>query len=112
MSDTDYTVRPSDAQWYYVAEIDLFGETDYIDGYASGDAPTLNGFQESRRCRHAWVAGMMYVDDEDVEAVNAVRPVECEACGRSYAERDKLPLSVLGWTVTPIGTPAGAEATA
>jgi hypothetical protein len=44
------------------------------------------------RCRHVWVAGMMYVHDEDVESVAAVRPVECERCevpfspGMQYAD--------------------------
>lgn len=43
-------------------------------------------------CRHVWVAGMMYVHDEDVEAVAAIRPVECERCevpfspGLQYAD--------------------------
>ena len=33
---------------------------------------------------HRWVAGMMYVHDEDVESVAAVRPVECERCEYVY----------------------------
>lgn len=31
-------------------------------------------------CRHRWVAGMMYVHDEDLVSVARVRNVECERC--------------------------------
>ncbi len=37
-------------------------------------------------CAHAWVAGMMNVHDEDVAAVAAARPVECERCGQTYGQ--------------------------
>lgn len=35
-------------------------------------------------CAHVWVAGMCYVDDEDVAAVAATRPVRCEKCDNAY----------------------------
>lgn len=35
-------------------------------------------------CRHSWTAGMLYVDDEDLETVSAVRAVECEKCETVY----------------------------
>jgi hypothetical protein len=47
-------------------------------------------------CRHSWVAGMMYVHDEDLATVAAVRTVECEHCdvtvgpGTSSLELDHL----------------------
>jgi hypothetical protein len=31
-------------------------------------------------CRHVWVAGMMYVHDEDLAGCAAARTVECERC--------------------------------
>jgi hypothetical protein len=31
-------------------------------------------------CQHVYVAGMMYVSDEDLAAVSAMRLVECERC--------------------------------
>ncbi len=37
-----------------------------------------------------WVAGMMYVNDEDVDAISRARYVECEHCGVSYAKHIKL----------------------
>lgn len=40
---------------------------------------------------HTWIAGMMYVNDEDVEAVAAVRTVECETCERVYRNGDEEP---------------------
>lgn len=35
-------------------------------------------------CSHVWVAGMCYVDDEDVAAIAAIRPVSCEKCDSVY----------------------------
>jgi hypothetical protein len=47
---TRYAVAPSDADWYYSATItrNVPGgtETDYVDGYASGERPTKHGYQE------------------------------------------------------------------
>ena len=107
MSDTVFDVSPTDAQWYFCAIVDVHGETTYFDGYASGEEPTLAAFQDSRRCLHAWVAGMMYVNDEDVADVAEVRPVECESCERTYADRDLDPLTVIEWEVKP--TPGNPE---
>jgi hypothetical protein len=34
---------------------------------------------------HSWTAGMMYVDDEDLEMVAASgRKIECEKCDKIY----------------------------
>lgn len=47
------------------------------------------------KCLHAWVAGMMYVDDMDVASVAEERaakglsPVECEKCERVYQPGDE-----------------------
>ena len=40
-------------------------------------------------CLHVWVAGLMYVTDEDVEAVAAARLVVCQKCEVKYQDRDK-----------------------
>lgn len=40
---------------------------------------------DGRICRHSWVAGMMCVADEDLDAVSQVRPVECERCEVVYS---------------------------
>lgn len=48
-----------------------------------------------KACRHSWVAGMMYVSDEDVASVaeeraaKGIRPVECETCEKVYAPGDE-----------------------
>lgn len=34
---------------------------------------------------HTWVAGMMYVHNEDVATIARNRLVECEKCGISYS---------------------------
>ncbi len=118
MSETTrFDVDPQQADWYWCLGIDLFGETDYVDGYAAGDRPTLADIQNHKRCRHSWTAGMMYVHDEDVEYVakNAApsQPVECEKCEATYAQRDRDPFKVLEWEVraTPHGAHADAEPT-
>lgn len=41
-------------------------------------------------CLHAWVAGMMYVDEQDLDWVARARAkwgetVECEKCDMTYA---------------------------
>lgn len=101
---TQFNVAPSDAEYYYcVAYTDITGEFDYVDGYASGDEPTIDSLQDHARCNHSWEAGMMSVHAEDVMAVAAVRRVECGKCGRSYADRDALPLDVIEWEVKPTG---------
>ncbi len=52
--------------------------------------------------RHTWVAGMMYVNDEDVAGVAEERArqvaagtssslVECETCGKTYESGDEWP---------------------
>lgn len=38
--------------------------------------------------KHSWVAGMMYVHEEDVASIARNRHVECEKCEISY-ESDK-----------------------
>lgn len=106
---TTFDVDPQQADWYYCAVIKVFGETDYVDGYASGDEPTQEGLQEYSRCRHVWMGGMCYVDDEDVEAVAAEARVECERCDATYHTRNDRrfvkPLKILEWEVkaTPHG---------
>ncbi len=109
MSDkTRFGVSPQEADWYYCAVIDRFGETGYIDGYAAGARPTRSALQEHSKCRHSWVAGMMAVSDEDVESVAAARPdVKCEKCDRSYRLRDAKPLKILEWEVK--ATPRSAH---
>ncbi len=104
---TAFDVPPNTADWYYCAIIDRHGETDYVDGYATGDKPTRTALQEHSRCAHSWEAGMMAVDGADVEAVAAARPVECGKCGCTYSQRDHKPLKILEWTVNPTpGSPA------
>ena len=46
----------------------------------------LNGGidKDDMRRSHVWLAGMAYVDPEDVEEVASVRPVECEGCEDGY----------------------------
>lgn len=44
----------------------------------------LGGDEDDEECRHSWVAGMMHVHDEDLDAVAAVRQVECEYCEAIY----------------------------
>lgn len=99
MNDTDAVTRfgadPNTADWYYCAVIERFGETDYVDGYATGERPTRTALQDYSRCLHQWEAGMMIVDDEDAESVAATRPVNCGKCDRSYADRDKNPLKII-----------------
>jgi hypothetical protein len=64
-----YSFNVTVAEWAYM-------HVDEIDELA--DALT--------DCRHSWVAGMMYVSDEDVAAVAAV---ECEQCERVYQPGDE-----------------------
>jgi len=41
---------------------------------------------------HVWVAGIMYVDSEDVAVVAETRRVECTRCGHAYpCAHDCLP---------------------
>lgn len=111
---TQFSVAvPSRADWYWSVVFVSHGETDYVDGYASGDRPTLADVQEYMRCRHEWVAGMCYVADEDAESVAAVRPLSCEKCDRPYSLRDALPLpNVVEFNAeaTPHGRHAGEAA--
>lgn len=51
---------------------------------ALDDPPTIIDARGTPPCRHRWVAGMMYVHDEDVAAVAAIRPVVCEKCDAPY----------------------------
>lgn len=37
-------------------------------------------------CCHVWVAGMLYVADEDLITVSSRRSVECEECGVLFDE--------------------------
>lgn len=46
-----------------------------------------------RQCLHAWVAGMVYVDTEDLFGVYELRnprgeTIECEKCDLVYDPRD------------------------
>ena len=57
------------------------------------DQPVCMGdcFFECRcwtECKHSWVAGMMYVHDEDLDDVAAVRKVECEKCDKVYVPNE------------------------
>jgi len=109
--DTETNIRfgvsPQQADWYFCAVIDLHGETDYVDGYTAGDKPTQEDLQHNHRCRHSWVAGMMYLSDDDAEAIAATRKVECEKCERIYADRDRERYTILEWTCE--ATPHGAH---
>lgn len=106
---TSFDAAPREADWYYCAVITTpSGNTDYIDGYATGDKPDLAAFHEHSRCLHAWVAGMCYVSDEDVESIAATRHVECEKCEATYATRDANRFTVIEWQV--LATPHGAHA--
>ncbi len=97
-------VAPTVAQWYYCATVeDALGETTYVDGYATGEQPTPDTLQGYAACAHQWVAGIMSVHPEDVDAVATMREVECDRCGRPYAERDRSALTIIGWEVTPTG---------
>lgn len=50
MEETTYGVNPNEADWYYCAVItqDVPGgtETDYVDGYVSGEEPTREGWKQ------------------------------------------------------------------
>lgn len=106
---TRFGVAPSEADWYYCATYAFHGETDYIDGYATGEAPTVEALRESMRCTHSWTAGMCYVSEEDIPtAVEEGWRLECERCDSTYANRDALPrLDVLEWEVS--ATPHGSH---
>lgn len=52
---------------------------DRVDGKES--EPIVN---EPRECEHSWVAGLMYVHDEDLDAVAKIRPITCERCDAVY----------------------------
>lgn len=102
MSDaTVYGVAPNESDWYYCANIDRFdGETDYMDGYATGDRPTITSWTASLECApHSWVGGMMYVSDEDLDAVSAVREVTCERCDTVYGKAWRPSFKVIEWQV-------------
>lgn len=99
---TTFVTSTQNAEFYWCATINLFGETDYTDGYAIGDEPTQDDVQEACRCHHSWTAGMMMVHDEDVESVAELRDVNCEKCDKSYADRDALPLDIIEFEVTEI----------
>ena len=77
-----------------------------MDGYATGDRPTLVEFREHYECRHSYVAGMMCVSDEDLEYVAKSRTVECERCDHVYGTPVE-PIKVLEWETAP--TPHGAH---
>jgi len=111
MSGVIFGVAPSEADWYYCAVVNThYGETDYVDGYATGDEPTVDALRESMRCEHSWVAGMCYVSTEDIPlAIEEGWRLECERCDSTYANRDALPrLDVLEWQVS--ATPRGQHA--
>jgi hypothetical protein len=103
--ETRFDVAPAQADWYFCAIIDRHGETDYVDGYASGARPTRTALQDHKRCRHSWVAGMMHVHDEDVESVAATRAVTCDKCDCRYVDRNARPFKIIEWEVkrTPRG---------
>lgn len=108
-SATEFGVAPYTADWYYCAIVEWRGretDTDYIDGYASGSAPTIKGLREFTACRHVWVGGMCYVHEEDLAAVAASgRRIECENCDAVYGEKEPQRFKVLEWEVkaTPHG---------
>jgi hypothetical protein len=59
-----------------------------FDGYVW----SVDWTDEPTTCRHSWVAGMMYVHDEDLDAVYAARSargetIECERCEAVYTPR-------------------------
>jgi hypothetical protein len=46
--------------------------------------------QDQQECQHAWVAGMMYVHEEDLDYVAQVRQVECEKCELIYQSQTEV----------------------
>ena len=43
-----------------------------------------------REWSHAWVGGMCYLSDEDVEEAAKHRPVHCERCGAQYRPGEEI----------------------
>lgn len=41
----------------------------------------IEGWAVARLCTHSWVAGLMYVNTQDLISVAATRTIECETCG-------------------------------
>src|SRR5574341_560762 len=62
----------------------------WSDGDDDESDYAIEGWAVARYCGHVWIAGMMYVHEEDLGAVASVRRVECERCeyvpvaGRDY----------------------------
>jgi len=106
IGDTTFGVNPQTADWYYCLIVEMLGETDYLDGYATGKRPTRATAKEAHQCRHSWVAGMMYVHEEDLDTVSAERPVTCEQCDAVYGRRNPPLFKVLEFEVN--ATPQGA----
>jgi hypothetical protein len=97
--DTTFGVPPDTADWYYCAVIERpDGETDYIDGYATGAEPTRSGLREHAACQHSWVGGMMHVHEEDLKKSAATRKVECEKCNLIYGQKEQPAFRILEWT--------------
>ena len=106
-TETTYGVAPNTADWYYCAVVDYgTGDSDHIDGYATGPRPTVRGLRAHTACRHSWVSGMCKVHEEDLESVSASRPVTCERCDLVYGCKPKPLFQVLEWEVK--ATPQGA----
>jgi len=97
---TRFGVAPNESSWYYCAIVDYgAGETDYLDGYATGERPTRTALRKFTACSHSWVAGIMVVHVEDVESVSATRPVTCEKCDTVYGRPARKLYTILEWEV-------------
>ena len=99
---TEFRVAPNQSDWYYTVNVtDSYGESSYIDGYASGDEPDIESVIASLECTpHRWVAGIMAVDSEDLDSVAAVREVTCEACDLVYGQLWKPSIELYGLEVS------------
>lgn len=63
---------------HYVAIVASWSPTDTEDDTAE---LITEGWAVARYCGHVWVAGFMYVHEEDLRSVASVRRVECGRCG-------------------------------
>jgi hypothetical protein len=83
-----FGVLPEVADWHYCLCVVIHGDTEekFLDGFVAGDKPTEEEATEYHSCTHSWVAGMMYVHDDDLDTVAETRAVICEDCDMKYGE--------------------------
>jgi hypothetical protein len=108
LTDTTFGVAPKQADWAYCLIVDIDGETDYFDGYAIGEKPTVESATYHHSCHHSWVAGMMVVNEEDLDCISELRTVTCERCDAVYGSDIKPAFTVLEFEVG--ATPHGKHA--